>query len=366
MDSEFSRNRFGDPKLLERHRRFWHREEMDRPLVGVLVDRMFPLHSFQPSRDNATVVPSDVTEEWFTQECERRYRASQQTGGDALFVAYAGIGLPWIEGILGCEVRVQSGTGWAEPLSGEWKTFDGDSVQWTNGWFEKMQHLTHLAAQTGAGRYPVGPAHMRSPIDLAWTLVGAQQLCLSIYDQPAELGNLLDVLVAAWIKAVEAQFTLLPTYDGGYWNGNQPLWAPGKSMFITADAASVLSPKALGKFVLPDIARIVKGLDYSILHTHSSHQHIVDLAMDIEELRAIQVGIDDKGQQDAVSSLIPQFRKIQERKALIVGITEQDVDKAVLQARTVLGEISPRGLCILSYLPTAEDGMRFLTSLKDT
>jgi len=357
--------RFENPELIERCRKFWRREAVDRPLVGVLFDRMFPLQTFASGRENAEVLPEDVSVGWFLGECERRHLASEEIGGDAVFVAYAGIGLPWIEAVLGLKVRVQGGGGWAEPLDSDWKTYGEDSVRWDNGWFEKMQELTAAAVNAGQGRFSVGPCHLRSPIDLASAILGAEALCLSIYDDPDALRRLLDIFSDVWSKMVEAQYERLPAYFDGYWCGNQPIWAPGRTMFVTADAASLFSPRTFRQWVVPYLERIVQGLDYCIMHTHSTYLHMLDAVMDIEGLRAIQVGIDDTGNKD-ISPLIPTLQRVQAGKALILAVTEKDPAIAASQAQMALRELSPQGLCVLAYLPTVEAGKLFLKSVEES
>jgi hypothetical protein len=351
---------FNDLGLMDRCCRFWHREETDRPLVGVLVNRLFPLQSFGTGRSTPEVYPEDVTVQDFLDDCERRHRASQRVGGDAIFVAYARIGLAWYEAIMGCPIYVQGGASWAEPFPGDWKVYTLDSVPWDNGWFDKLQELTAAAVEAGQGRYPAGPTHLRSPLDLASALLGAEQLCLSMYDHPQELHNFLDVCTQVWLRIVRAQYEILPDYSGGHWNGNQPLWAPGKTMFVPADAGALLSPKDFEAFAKPYMRHLVQDLPYSILHTHSSYLHYLDTVLDIEQLRAVQVGIDD-GTHPDMSELLPKLRAIQERKALIVAVAEQDPDIGLAQTRTLLRELPARGLCILRYLPNVEEGQRFIS-----
>jgi hypothetical protein len=351
---------FDDPELMDRCRHFWHRQETDRPLVGVLVNRLFPLQTFSTGRNTPEVHPADVTVEDFLDDCERRHQASQEVGGDAIFVAYARIGLAWYEAIMGCPIYVQGGASWAEPFPGDWKDYTLESVPWENGWFDKLQELTQAAVEAGDGRYPVGPTHLRSPLDLASALLGAEQLCLSMYDHPQELHNFLNVCTEVWLKIVRAQYDLLPVHAGGYWNGNQPLWAPGKTMFVPADAGALISPRDFEMFAKPYMERLVRDLPYSILHTHSSYLHYLHTVLDIEQLRAVQVGIDD-GTHPDMSELLPKLREIQEKKALIVAVAEQDPDIGLAQTQTVLRELPARGLCILRYLSNVDEGQRFIS-----
>lgn len=355
-------NQYDDPELIDRCRRFWHCEETDRPLVGVLVNRLFPLKTFSTGRNTPEVRPEDVTVQDFLDDCEVRHQAGQQVGGDAIFVAYARIGLAWYEAIMGCPIYAQGGASWAEPFPGDWKAYTIDSVPYDNGWFDELQELTKVAVEAGDGRYPAGPTHLRSPLDLASALLGAEELCLSMYDHPDKLHDFLDVCTEVWLKIVRAQYAILPTYSGGHWNGNQPLWAPGKTMFVPADAGALLSPKDFETFSKPYMQRMVADLPYSILHTHSSYLHYLDTVLDIEQLRAVQVGIDD-GTNPEMLELLPKLRDIQERKALIVAVAEQDPDIGMAQVQTILRELPPRGLCILRYLPTVDEGKRFMADV---
>jgi hypothetical protein len=300
--------------------------------------------------------------EAFLEDCERRHRASQEVGGDAIFVAYARIGLAWYEAIMGCQIHVQGGASWAEPFPGDWKEYNIKSVPWDNGWFDKLQELTKAAVEAGKGRYPAGPTHLRSPLALASALLGAEQLCLSMYDHPDELHHFLNVCSEVWLEIVRAQYEVLPAHAGGHWNGNQPLWAPGKTMFVPADAGALISSRDYEVFAKSYTQRMVEDLPYSILHTHSSYLHYLDTVLDIKHFRAVQVGIDD-GTNPDMAELLPKLRHIQERKALIVAVADQDPDIGLAQAQAVLRELPPRGLCILRYLPTVEEGKRFMSQV---
>ena len=351
--------RFEDAKLIDRCRRFWNREPVQQPLVGILLDRIHPLRDFQTDSDKQEVVPSDVAVEDFVAECERRHQASENTEGDAVFVAYPTIGLPWLEGILGCQVQFNGSAAWTKPYQGDWKTYDLDSVPWDNGWLDKMKELTRTAIEAGKGRYPVGPCHLRGFIDAAASMIGSEQLCLAIYESPENLGRFLDVVTDVWIKVTKAQYEILPSYFGGYFNANQPLWAPGMTMFVPADAVSLLSPSVVQDWVIPRVQRMVQGLDYSIAHTHSTYLHALDPFLEIEQLRAVQVGMDTAG--PSIEELLPTFRKIMGQKSLIISIVLEDPIAAARDAQLAIRALPSSGLCILSYLPNAEAGREFMS-----
>jgi len=355
--------RYADPHRIERCRRFWHRAPTDRPLVGVLVERMHPLTHFSTGKSSPEVLPDDIRVDAFLAECDRRHAASEATGGDAVFVGYPTIGLPWLAAIMGCPVRFRGTSAWTEKYPGDWTTYDARSVAWENGWFDKMTELTRAAVEHGAGHYPVGPCHLHGVIDVAAAMIGSEELCLAIYEQPEELGRLLDVIAGAWSHIAHTQFELLPRYHEGYFNGNQPLWAPGRTMFVPADAVSLLSPTVVEQWVVPRVRRSVEGLDYSIAHTHSSYLHGLDAFLEVDALRAVQVGMDTAG--PSVADLLPTLRKIQQQRALIVAVVVDDPRQAAEDAKTAVRSLAREGLCVLSYLPTAEAGREFMACLKD-
>ena len=131
---------------------------------------------------------------------------------------------------------------------------------------------------------------------------------------------------------------------------------------MPADAVSVLSPAVVERWVVPRVRRTVVGLNYSIAHTHSSYLHGLDAFLKIDELRAVQVGMDTAG--PSIAELPPTLQRIQRRKALIVAIVVQDPHQAAEDARTAIRSLAPEGLCLLSYLPTAEAGHDFMAFLE--
>ena len=354
-------NALPEDELIERCERFWHRKEAGRPLLGVLVNRITPLKHFPVSPRDGRLQPADLAVDAFLAECERRHGAARAAGGDTPYVAYPWAGLPWLAGILGLPIRFEGSHAWAGSHEGDWQTCAAGDVQWDNGWLGKMTELTRAAVEAGRGRYPVGPCHLHGPVDVAAAMMGAENLALAVYDAPDKLRRLLDVITEAWLKVVDAHFEILPECEGGYWNGNQPLWTPGRNMFVPADAVSMLSPDTVEEFVTPLLRRITEHLDYCIAHTHSTYLHAIDSVLAVDGFQCVQVGLDTDG--PPVADVLPVMHRIQQSKALIVAICQADVDRAAQQARTALAELDPAGLCILVYLETAEKGRAFLETL---
>ena len=133
------------------------------------------------------------------------------------------IKVPWLDAVMGCAVECGGGSAWAKPLETDWKEYEMDSVPWDNGWFSLMQEQTQVAIECSAGRYPVGPVHLRGMGDLIAALMGQSEFCLALYDYPEIIRKIIDIYVEVWVKIVRSQFQLLQPESGGYWMGNQPI-----------------------------------------------------------------------------------------------------------------------------------------------
>ena len=322
---------------------------------------MQPLKHFPVSPNDGELEPSDLHVDAFLAECERRHEAAEEVGGHTVYVAYPWAGVPWMGAVLGLEARFEGGHAWSERLPGDWMAHAAESLPWNDRWLDKMNELTRAAVEAGNGRYPVGPCHLGGPVDVAAAMMGAEQLALAVYDAPDALHRLLDTITDAWLQVVDQQYGIVPRYDGGYWNANQPLWSPGRNMFVPADAVSMLSPDAVTEFVIPRLRRITEHMDFSIAHTHSTYLHALDPVLAIEGFQCIQVGLDVNG--PPLDEVLPAMHRIQQSKALIVAVCQESPNDAVEQTRTVIDALDPAGLCILVYLETAEKGKAFFRKL---
>ena len=103
---------------------------------------------------------------------------------------------------------------------------------------------------------------------------------------------------------------------------------------------------------------MLDGLDCSIMHTHSTYldAYPLDLLLDIDELAAVQVGIDTNGPD--IETVIHKMRKIVERRRLIVaGTLTPD------QIRVAMRQLPSAGVCYLTYMETIADCRAVLEAL---
>ena len=354
-------------ELIDRGHRFWNRERTDRPLVGVLFNRMDPLSEYKKTHSEPVIRPSDITDALYVADLERRHAAMEQIGGDAPFVAAPYSGMPWMDAIMGCTVDYSGPSGpqapskfRGQPLPTDVHEYKLDSVPWNNGWYDLLLRHTSLAIKTAAGRFPVGPATLGGMGEMCSTLIGKSDFPAMIEEHPHTIRRLSEVFAHVWRRVITAQYELLEPEADGYWNANQPLWAPGKTMFVPADVAGQVPAETFEEFFFEPMKAMLEGFDYCILHTHSSYidAYPLDLLMGIDQLKAVQVGVDAIG--PPVKELTPVFRHILERRALLIvgALRHEDI-------RHLIMNLPPEGLYILCPHETVDEGKAVLDELGD-
>ena len=331
--------------ILERHRAFWLRADVDRPLLDVFEWKGWNPPAPTIFRDGSRI--TQTTEIQPGRMDPRRNleitRPSRQFLGDILG-GWGPYDLCWAETILGCKVFRTGPSAWSQPFVEDWTKVDG--LSWSaegNAWLNELVQIMHLIEEEARGEYPVCQPLLRGPLDMVEACVPTEILYVGFYSEPDALARLLghccEVFLAIARRLIEAR---RPFYGGTMTRADIGLWAPGTVIDFQADAMRNLSPQNYRDFCFPIDRRIESAFDFSILHTHSGSLHMIPLMAEEAELSAVQVAIDPTPYGPAPLDLIPVFRHIQSSgKALhIMGpLKQSELDR-------LLGELSPVGLAI--------------------
>ncbi len=134
---------------------------------------------------------------------------------------------------------------------------------------------------------PVGLTDMQSPLDCATLMAGHSNLCLWMYDDPAAVKALFDIITETIIVNVKAQKKV--TGDSLEENqGLQGVWAPkGIGIWLSDDDAVLLSPEFYEQFEVPAVSRIFKTFGKGILHYCGDNTNKLKIFKKIENLAAI-------------------------------------------------------------------------------
>jgi hypothetical protein len=347
------------PKLenkIERFKRFWQRAPADRPLLGLRLKSYFPMRDFEGGPHSGTLSADQFKAEDYFDDYERLYAMYDQAMGDQIYVASACRGVPWLEAILGCEIKAGSDSMWARPHLNDWAKLDTIRFDPNNPWFVRLLAVTEKVVEYSAGRFPVGMPLLRGPGDVATALRGVDNFCMDVVTEPDRLGALLDVCADTYIQVTRALIQKCTHWGGGYFEQIRHLWAPGYCCQTQADISSLLSPNHYRQLLLPRDARVLNTYDYCFIHLHSSSRHILDDVLSIDPLAAVQISADVGG--PGPLELVGDYEKVLARTCLIIQVDGKESSPADIVQ--LCRRLPSEGFYILVRADSLEEGNRFL------
>lgn len=346
--------------LLRRHRAFWDRTSVDRPLLnlasedsglqkGILRGISIPLADGTILCEQGEPITADRIDPRLILDIEEfplrsgvASGARPLTAGD-LFVTRAPWGkLPWVEAILGCPVvpRLDTGGIYSAPYLDAPGQIDAIPALEGNAWFSLLTEFTRALVADSRGSYQVVQCLQRGPIDLVSALLGHREMCLAFYDSPGELAALTERCTETFIAVAKAQQDLVPRLRGGVCNPFA-VWSPGTVVRTQCDVVSSVSARHYEQLFFPYDVEICKAFDYSITHLHSGYLHHVDVLLKEKYPTAIQVSLDTGSTPFAVHDRLPVFARILEEKPLFIQgqMSKRELDE-------LLERLPARGLYI--------------------
>jgi len=304
--------------MLQRHIAWWRRgamlyhAEADVPMGKLWL----PLADGTEAQEDVDLRPEML-------DLDRLAGEMQEPGplrwmGDMVETRTAYARVPWVEAILGCPIRatIIGGSMRTRSYVRDWREWESQA-HWDEAWYAALIKLTEMLVQRSNGRYAVVHTLMRGPSDLAEAVLGPELMSLSLYDHPQELRRFLDTVTDAFIRILRGQAACIPPVEGGAVNPFG-IWAAGSVVRTQCDASAFLSPQQYAEWFLPYDVQISEAVDYSTIHLHSGSLHTVPALLQVERPHAIQVSIDPEPSGPPVVSMVPIFRRILERKPLII------------------------------------------------
>ena len=337
---------------LGRNAAFWERRPVDRPLLGVAVNVTFPALTFgrQPLNEGC-LTPEAIDPDQFLAEWDETHRRCEARGEDLLTAASPHPGVPWMEAIAGCQIRVSpaSGSIWAEHPSPDWDSLGRIRFDPHQPWLLKLLECTRQLRQHAAGRYLVANPILRGISDMAAALLGTQRMVFEFFDHPEQMRQLLASCAEIWKGVGAGLVEAMGRFQGGMCAGRRRAWTPGTCILYQDDAVSLLSPGLYQEFLVPLEDDILRGFDRTMMHVHSGTLPImIEGLLALESLHAVEVLLDPGGKP--LRDMIPLFRRIQERKALLIC-----GDMSLADVRLLRQELSPAGLCLLPKVNSEDE-----------
>jgi hypothetical protein len=336
------------------HRAFWERKGQARPVASFRVGDFFFARHFrgglpllQPGR---IIQPHDVDAASFAADYERLYAESEAIGQDGFYTAEPYTGLPWMEAMLGCQVRAGAESFTSVPYLRSAAAGEGLAIGPDNPWLRKYLELTVALVKQADGRFTVGQPIMRGPTDMVGALLGQTEMVYALADEPRALARLAMTVTDAFLGVLEAQRALVPPFHGGSALGFYHVWTPGRSGWFQDDLSALLSPRAYRDVFLPCAQAICSRLQNTAVHLHSSSFFVLDDLLAIDRLLAVEVNADVGGPD--VAAMMPTLARIMERKRLILWGDLTPADLALVRRRLPVD-----GLALFIAAPTMEQAI---------
>jgi len=248
--------------------------------------------------------------------------------------------IPWMEAILGCRIRRNRESVWADSLRLSWEEIARLKPETDNQWLAVYSRFVKGLADHANGSYPVGLPILRGVSDLLGALRGHTESIFDCIEYPdsarAACGTCADALIAV----VKLHHAAAGSFHGGYFIEQYAVWAPGPIVRLQEDASAVFSPTLFSDIVLEQDQRIAQAFPYSLIHLHSSSLFLLNELLSIPELDLFEVNKDIVEMQ--LPEMIPYLKKIQNTGRLLYlrgPLTREDFS-------LVHRELAPEGLIV--------------------
>ncbi|MCC6487077.1 MAG: hypothetical protein IT364_06215 [Candidatus Hydrogenedentes bacterium] len=331
-----------DPAKVARYRAFWNRDAVKRPLVGFTCIGWFPFSEFESLRalpEDERLTPEQVVPSDFLRDHVRMLREGETMDDDMIRGACPGqVAIPWLPAALGRPLRILPENLLAEEVTLPWQNALKVRLDPDNPWFRLYLEFAEALVKEANGRFPVSHSAELGPTDLHALLRGHTQSLLDLVDSPGESAEMLRRGGEFLCQFTEALWRRVPLFEGGYFDAQYSLWAPGPIIRMQEDATAVYSPKLYRQFVQPVDRMLARHFASSFIHLHSTSMFLLDAILEIDEIRCYEINNDALG--PPVAELIQYLQRVQKHgKPLLV---RGSFHPAELQL--VMDSLDPRGL----------------------
>ncbi|KLU63257.1 hypothetical protein CEB3_c03540 [Peptococcaceae bacterium CEB3] len=338
-------------RKIELHKAYWNREPLKRPLVSFQIGDYFVSRRYNASRhlltDGKKIMPEMIDVDAYMEDFERMYEEACSSGQDGFWVAEPLNGIPWLEGMLGCEIYGTQSSFISIPYVKSARDLQTVRFKEDNSWFKKYLEFVEKLNRASLGRFPVGQPILRGASDVVGALMGQTELVYGLVEEPGIMRDAFSKAVAIFRHVIESQFDATPDFYNGYSLGFYHIWCPRRCLWFQEDLSALLSPKMYDEHLLEPDTRYGESYDYTVAHLHPASFFILDSLMQVGNIKAIQVNKDIGG--PATKEMLLQFRKILVKKNLIIfgDLDEEDID-------CIMEGLPSSGIFLNISVPTAE------------
>lgn len=331
----------------------WWSGELARPLVMIDDPLWFSLPG-ELTYDFLLEKPVDEVLDHFQAALEVRHFY-----GDSWPRWWPNFGPGIMAAFLGAQVRCapETGTVWfeAHPAMADAPlqfTYDA-----TNIWWCRVLDLTRGAAERWGHRVSLAHTDLGGSLDILASFRTTERLLYELCDAPQEVARQIGEITSLWLRYYDELYAIIKEAGRGTtpW---APIWSPRRCYMLQSDFCSMISPQMFERFVLPDLATCIAGLDHAFYHLDGKGQigHL-DMLLSLDSLAGIQwIPGDGAPPPERWLSLLRRIREA--GKLCQLYVTPEG-------ARTIVREIGGRGFAfyILGFFSSRGDVEDFLKVL---
>ena len=332
-----------DPRKVEGYRKFWNRDTVPRPLVGFSFKSWFPLDEFAASAGwpkDGVLTPDMVNPAEFLDDQERLLREGETIEDDIFRGASPSQAIFWGCGTLGSSMRVLPGNVVAIDRALDWDALCDVSLDShrDSPWFQTYIDFIDQLVKRADGRFPVSHGTLVGPLDYAVSLRGHEQTAIDLMLEAEKSRELLERLAQFFIDITRAAWERIPLFQGGYYDAQYQLWAPGPIARLQEDAVAVISPELYKGCLQPIDRMVAREFESCFMHLHATSMFVLDYLLEVEEIRCFEINNDVGG--PPIAEMVPHFQKVQraKRPLLIRGSFTPE------EMRLLMDSLEPEGL----------------------
>ena len=262
--------------------------------------------------------------------------------GDVFNVLFPYTQIPWLPGIAGCDLFAErdANTVWVDPnLPKNWFELENFGFSPSQEWMDRLLDFTDYIVKNYSDRcVPSLDMIARGIADLALNLLGGDRYFFEFSDHPDALKRLLAPLCDLHINWAKRQMQRIPKFHGGYCN-QYGLWSPGEVTRFQEDYVGCISEKTYKDFIMEYDLKVIENIEYAVLHTHSGIPQFAEWALEMEDLKVIEMYLDPETEN--LEERIDLWNKILDKKSLIIAgfVSNEELD-------LLLERLNPSGLLL--------------------
>lgn len=276
------------PRIKERFRRWWRRDNPDRPLMHVVAERA----------DGELSVPEALRVRGVDDQYRdavrlvARYRHYCE---NHLFLAesfpnmYVNYGPGSLAAYLGAKPVMTPETVWFRPSIEDWSKAAPLRFDPLAFWWQDHLRLVDEAVRLADGDFLICIPDLVENADILASLRGAENFLFDLMDQPDEIHRRLDQLESLYFEYFDPLYERVKDPSGGSSFTAFEIWGPGRCAKLQCDVSAMMSPQQFRTFVLPSMRRQTERLDQVIYHLDGPDaiRHVPAL-MTVEGIDALQ------------------------------------------------------------------------------